>query len=505
MEKRVNSDLVLNNFITARQEVERFASDIRSATGISGDRPPLYCSAVPDEAATARDASGFRDCTVMVVSIGGSYTHFRCLEIAAGRVRERTDIASSLLHEGHEQKIRTPCADGKKHSLAEMYSLIASRVLPWLQTLLAEDTIPYILFNWGFPQQSVQLEDGSRLTGAIGQNMTKSHSGVQAEGKSIHDEFRACLVEQARRQKLDTRHISCLQTIKIIVQNDTIMSVFRYLEKKRRQEYREIALMILGTGVNLTSAEPYAVNAQGELLRDAHGVPRRLTRSQAVAESTSWKKFWVNYEVGRLLPAETRSAIDRIGSNEDLAEDIENFGAAGTGYGRVFKNLIFETLDEPQSVWTSICSVVQAQRPDKQAPGGEWVIQLAGGHDQKSPFELLPLLAERGLHEHILERLQYLAGIVIQRSAFRAAEILAAVSLYNGFGLQAGGKPDALAMEGSLWKTIHFQEKVREYWNALLAPELGKAGMPGVHVELIVEDGYNAGVLGPAYMLGQFL
>ena len=60
-------------------------------------------------------------------------------------------------------------------------------------------------------------------------------------------------------------------------------------------------------------------------------------------------------------------------------------------------------------------------------------------------------------------------------------------------------------MEGSIWKAQRYSDQVFEFWSQLLKPELKAVGRREVNIDFIVEDDYNAGVLGPAYLLGQYV
>jgi hexokinase len=90
-------------------------------------------------------------------------------------------------------------------------------------------------------------------------------------------------------------------------------------------------------------------------------------------------------------------------------------------------------------------------------------------------------------------QLQVLARAIIARSALHAAMVLAAVTHRTGFGKGAGGFPDLLGMEGSVWKTLGYQELVKSSWQDLV-------GGDRLMVDLAAEPSYNASLSGPLYL-----
>ncbi|OIP97952.1 hypothetical protein AUK40_02195 [Candidatus Wirthbacteria bacterium CG2_30_54_11] len=474
-----------------RREAERFAEAMRMSGGRTTDIPRMYWSGLADEAESSRDEKDFPDANILVVSVGGSHTHFRALKISRGVVQE-------LVNPGGKRNIPTPCGDEQIHSLEEMLLPIAREACGWLR-VFAGGVEPHILLNWGFPQRSIVLSPSEGVTGAIGEVMTKGQRGVQAQGMPIHSVFRACLQQECL---LGGGAID-ISRVKITVQNDTIMAMFRYLERQRRADFHAMALMILGTGVNLTTLARYEAEENGSVRLDHEGLPVRVPNTKMSAPS---RTFWLDYEVGRLKPIETLGRCDRLAPNEqgEAAEDIENFGLGGTGFGRIFHNLVHDYLPEPDLLWSSLASSMKVT-VSQFFPDGEWVVKLSGRHPVYDASETISDLTASGLGSEVISSLQVLAEAVVERSAARAGVVLAAVSLFSGLGLQVVDLPDALAMEGSVWKTRRYQDQVLQYWNAILAPELASLKLKELNISLIVEDNYNAGVLGPAYLLGQYL
>ena len=474
-----------------RLEAETFCAAMEAGKGRSTDTPRMYWSGLEDNGARARDARDFPDASVLVVSVGGSHAHFRALKISRGEVQE-------LVNPRGNRNIVTPCGDEQVHSLEEMLMPIAKEAYAWLK-ILDLRTRPHIMLNWGFPQRSVILSSTDGLTGAIGEIMTKGQRGVQAEGREIQTVFRTCL-QQICSENRTTIDISA---VRITVQNDTVMAMFRYLERSKRAQYRTLALMILGTGVNITSLAGYATGETGDVIIDEEGLPVRVNSSDPACSS---RPYWLDYEVGRLKPVSTQSHCDRLAPAEvgETAENIENFGLAGTGFGRIFHNLVHDHIAEAETVWSLLSSLL-ALNKYQPFPEAEWVVKLSGRHLSAAADATVLTLTSAGIGNSTISQLQVLASAVIDRSAVRAATVLAAVSLFSGFGLQTTALPDALAMEGSIWKIKDFQGQVLKSWSAILQPELRDLALHDLHVSLIVEDNYNAGVLGPAYLLGQYL
>ena len=73
------------------------------------------------------------------------------------------------------------------------------------------------------------------------------------------------------------------------------------------------------------------------------------------------------------------------------------------------------------------------------------------------------------------------------------ALVLAAITSRTGFGRGAGGVPDLLGMEGSVWKIPGYQDLVKSCWGEL-------AGGAPLNVDLAAEPSYNASLSGPLYM-----
>ncbi|HDS11434.1 MAG TPA: hypothetical protein ENN77_00855, partial [Candidatus Wirthbacteria bacterium] len=267
LQKQADVDLL-------RAEAEHFTQAMREAKGRETDRPRMYCSGLIDDPGAARNLTGFPDLLALVVSVGGTYTHMRAVQIQRGQVIPRSDLLVS--RQGQDvpkERVPTPCSDYQEHPVKQMVDEIAKYLVPWYVALLKESQPITLVINWGFPQQAVRLTDGSGLTGAIGQSMTKAQSGVQAQGQPLHEVFCRSLQQALKKQGLDLP-----EGFQVVVQNDTISSVYRYLLKSTRERYREIALMIMGTGTNLTSAEPYLTQTDGSFVLNEEGLPQRLDR-----------------------------------------------------------------------------------------------------------------------------------------------------------------------------------------------------------------------------------
>lgn len=479
-----------------KKEAKRFAKQMKESRGHVGDIPGMYCSAISDRGQHVRKENDFPSLSLLIISVGGTNTYFRSLEIEDGSFQSDQEIIGKTFG-GKKvyRRITTPCADGKNHTLEEMLEKIVESLQAWLHYFAIHERTPHLLLNWGFPQKAVELDENEGITGAIGGIMTKLQSGVKAEGLRIDKVMRKVIKKKCKEKFLQ----NIINEIKITVQNDTIMALHRYLHQSNRVKYRDMALMILGTGMNMTTSHLFAVNSQGHLVLDDEGYPLRQDMViQNQENKYLWLPYWVNYEAGSLVPQETRCNIDRLlpGESTIFDENIENFGASGTGFPRILQNLIVDYLPGGKKIWEKLVKLVNDH--EKITMDAIFVSQLAGKHNHDD-ISFINLLQDYGCSPEDIVGLQLIGQVVIHRSALRAATILSAVTLHKGLGLpEKPGEIDALAMEGSVWKIQGYQEKVKKYWGRILQKEEQLA------VEFIVEDDYTAGVLGPGYLVGLY-
>ena len=69
------------DFPIIRKEAEDFAQAMREAKGRPDDAPRMYFSALVNDRSHAKNVDEFHDAIVVVVSVGGTNTHYRALEI----------------------------------------------------------------------------------------------------------------------------------------------------------------------------------------------------------------------------------------------------------------------------------------------------------------------------------------------------------------------------------------------------------------------------------------
>jgi hypothetical protein len=462
--------------LVIRREIERFCMEISLSKGTPEDIPPMFFSAIEDNA--RRDLSDFNEFNVLVISVGGTNTFFRLIHFK----NKKLSLSGEL--PGVISSIATPCNDYKPHELDELLHPIAEIALSWFAACPKNCKIGHILLNWGFPQLSYPLVNKKGITGAYGAGMTKGQKFVKDKGKQIEDVFRLCMADTASRNQLDNL-LPLLRDVPISVQNDSVMSMFRYQERWRKEKYNQMVLMIIGTGTNLTISQSY-VFEKGQVKQDSSGYAIRANISDKKS-----RNFWTNCETGSLKPLETLAKCDRRmpQDGDDIVLNMENLGMGGTGYTRIFYNLIQDYIADVNKLYERIDRFFDGLDAKK-------IETIA-----RSKQSFLP---QKIATAKVCEQLIILAQVVIYRNILKAAEVLAAISLYNGFGLTEGSKKDMLAMEGSIWKTSGFQAQVLELWNKIVQLELKTWGMARLSVDMITEDNFNASILGPAYLLGQY-
>ncbi len=465
-----------------RAEVQRFAQEMRTSRGSPIDIPPMIYSAVPLAPSTQRScASNF---SVLILSIGGTNTNLRWITSHAGELHLEALPLGLTPADAH---FNSPCNDNLSHGALEFVEPIAQKVLRWLTQIPLAQFPQHLVISWGFPQLNYALPKASGITGAIACGMSKGQSGVAITDAHIEELFRQLLADLASGNACMALR-KPLQQLRISVQNDTIMAVHRYLEAENRQKFHKIGLMILGTGVNVTTAEPFVLDQRGRVLEDSEGFAMHAVQPEARKQSV--QDFWICYEAGRLQVSETRAKCDRLHPVRDkgIVADIEELGLGGIGFPRIFANLIRDYMPAGERV-------LEFVREEVGELNAHRVCDIAKAKLMLQSDRITPVLAAE---------LQELAQVTLYRGILRAAEVLSAVSLYSGLGLHQGEQADALALEGSLWTIPDFQTEVVRLWNKLLQNELGEAGLEKLNLVLLHEDDYNASLMGPAYFIRQF-
>jgi len=459
-----------STFTCLRAESEAFASQMRQAVGRAEDIPNMYFSGIP--LLPTVDQVFAQD--MLVVSVGGMNTHIRILQLATtGEVTLLPVVESDDIH----PHFPTPCQDGKPHTLEEMWQPIISQVALWLGEFPA---ISHLVLSWGFPQQAVILPPDRGITGAIGQYMTKKQRAVAVRDLRLDEFLRTLLIEV----RLDEQRINKL---KISIQNDSVMAMQRFL--KESNQYRKSGLFILGTGTNLTTAEPYLFNDNDELAYDPKGYPLRGLSMDSPKSSNEEKAYWVNYEIARLVPTHTRLPAERLLPWEpsgSVTEDIENFAQGGAGFYRVWHNLV---TDERPEI---------SDRVAKLYLSAEEISIL--GLQQVISDKVKSVFPDDSDHTILIDA----AKETVEHCARRSGITLAAASLFCGIGLPPDGQRDMLAMEGSLWKIHGMQERIARCWESIIRPELDQRGHTTLPVDFLAKDNYNASLLGPGHLVAHF-
>ena len=329
--------------------------------------------------------------------------------------------------------------------------------------------------------------------------MTKGQSLVQAEGREVHSAFINVLKSRWEGPQ------ESLKGIGITVQNDTVMALYRYLERENRERYSRFGLMICGTGTNMTASEPYLYNREGSVVPDEEGYPLRWTRGQETQKGVHGAGGLDQFRV-RTTAAHraTRARVDRLLPGEaDLLEDIENFGGSGTGFPRILQNMILDYMDNGEGVFKTLCDTAQEHELNLD---GEFVVQLAGKHGGKSSLKLLKPLHKAGLSDEELQvpHLLLVHHCLPERTEKRRGPcgVEPVLPIRPAHGRKTPRHGPGKAASGRARGTRIWFSTVGTGSSPLNCRNWAASQL---NVEFLVKDDYNAGVLGPAYLLGQYL
>ncbi len=457
-----------------RRDVARIAADMDDPRR----PPPMFWSGIPWPEPGPQPSCDYQ----LVVSVGGTKTEFAFLRLSRGKVfgldpqtgQEVSDPAEiDRIKDAMQMATPKCCAevpDGEA-LVAAMVRHFASRFGHRKDAL---ECCEAVFMSWGFPHRVIRT--GPRLAGGLTArvtSMTKDQAGFSGDlaGKDID----ALFDRELRAQLGWSRPIA--------VANDTVMALHYFLDPSRRSGHARVGLFINGTGTNFSAAEPYGIRPEGFISRPGEDYsPERVSSRRALARGETSGLFFVNYESGSIELNATRTRFDT-----DPEYPLErNVLAGGNAFSKTLKDLTEEFLS--RAVYERIREnwIVSGNR-EEALPGAPVVSDLARGDGAKEVLKgldsCIPLAAQ----------LQVVARAIIARSALHAALVLTAVTSRTGFGKGAGGLPDLLGMEGSVWKIPGYRELVKASWQALLGTER-------LAVDFAAEPSYNASLSGPLYL-----
>lgn len=456
-----------------RGDVARVARAMEEGTSA----PPMYWTGIPFPAAPrALEDTGW----CLSVSVGGTKTEYGLLRLKAGQLCildaagvERTGPVETLQAK-RNLRVATPtqldARDGE-----EMLERIVQPIAAYLEPHKARlGGRLEIVLSWGFAHSAVRT--GPQVLGgltALTTLMTKEQSSFTKyfEGRSVGQ-----LVVQSLEKRLSW-------SFSITVANDGIMALHYFLDDRSLRRYARLGLFINGTGTNFAAAERYAVRAEGVVSKAGERYqPRRLRRGESAGPGEREELYFVNYETGSLPLDATKTRYDV--SSEYPIES--NALSGGHAFEQQLRGVITERVSP--TLHAELVAARRAAGLGDGIPRGPEVAQLATRGVEAIP-QVFPGIE---LSASTCEDLVFIARAIELRSALHAAIILAAVTERTGFGHGVSGKPDCLAMEGSVWSTHGYPELVWSAWQVL------SSSRP-LRVDMRSEPGYNASLPGPLY------
>ena len=138
------------DFKLLRAEVRAFAAAMNQGRGREKDVPRMYCSGLIDKAKAAKNRRQFKNTTALVVSIGGTRTHIRALEIKNAKIMPRNDLAGNKTF---VSEMPTPCQDYRPHALEHLLAPVVANLVPWLRALFHETKNPTSCSTGDFPRR----------------------------------------------------------------------------------------------------------------------------------------------------------------------------------------------------------------------------------------------------------------------------------------------------------------------------------------------------------------
>jgi hypothetical protein len=268
--------------------------------------------------------------------------------------------------------------------------------------------------------------------------------------------------------------------------NDGVMALHYFLTAENLATHARFGLFINGTGTNFAAAEPYAVRPEGVVSSPGEEYePERITRNRPLRAGERVERYFVNYETGSIPLEATRTPYD-LPSEYPIEE---NALSGGNAFERQFRAIITARVSG-EAHERLLGSWRRAGGGDAPAgPGGPEVSRIASeGH--RGLEDVFP---GAGLDPGEEDRVILVCRAIVARSSLHAALILAAVTRRLGFGLGEGGRPDLLALEGSVWSGPGYPTLVRSAWQALV-------GTSPLAVDFVHEKSYDASLPGPLYL-----
>ncbi len=420
----------------------------------------------------------------LVVSVGGTKTEFAMLRLERGEL-VGLDLQSGREVSGAEEierlkddlRMATPvhgpeCPDGLE-MVRQIVAHMSDHLRPHRDTALAR--CPGVLLSFGFATRTVRT--GPRLLGglaAIVTRMTKDQQPFTEDlrGRNIGELFSESFGEQLG------------WTPAVAVANDTVMALAYFLGPRWRPRFHRVGLFINGTGTNFAIAEPYAVRADGFVSAPGEEYrPDRLCHGRDLRAGETAVDFFVNYESGGIELIATRTRFD-------LSEEYQierNALAGGNAFGQQLRELTRE-LVSPE-LWDRLRDG-WSRTGASEAPGGPEVGRLS--ESDGSVAAVSAILGGIELEPGEAAALRLIARAIVGRSALHAALVLAAITRRIGYGRGDSGRPDLVAVEGSVWKNAGYIDLVRAWWRTITGEKL--------EVEFAHEPSFNASLPGPLYL-----
>lgn len=462
------------------REVERIADDMDRK-----DRPPpMLWTGIPFPRPP-------RDLTTeycLVVSVGGTKTSYALLRLERGVVhildQEGREVRGSETENGVfvaavKKSLRFPTPGQREtRSGLLMIDAIVEGMSPYLEVHRGRlERCHNILLSWGFANRVVRT--GPHVLGGVAARttlMTKDQAAFTAdlEGKDIGGLFRTAFERRLGWSR------------PVTAANDGVMALHYFLTAENMATHARFGLFINGTGTNFAAAEPYAVRPEGVVSAPGEEYePERITRYRPLRDGERLERFIVNYETGSILLEATRTPYDQ--PSEYPIE--ENALSGGSAFGRQFRAILTARVSEKahRSLLAAWRKAGGGEAP--AGPGGPEVARIAS----EGARALEDVFPEAGLDPGEEACVILVCRAIVARSALHAALILAAVTRRLGFGLGEGGRPDLLALEGSVWSGAGYATLVRSAWQALV-------GARPLAVDFVHEKSYDASLPGPLYL-----
>ncbi len=455
-----------------RRDVERIADGMER-----GSPTPMLWTGIPFPAPPRDLTSDY----VLAISVGGTKTEFALLRLEHGDVR-------ILDREGRErggadvaEVKRSLCFPTPTHRETRSgLEMIEGIVGPIVEYLSAQRTVldrcSSIVLSWGFANRVVRT--GSRVLGGLATITTLMTKEQAAFTRDLAGKDLGGLVHAAFRKHLGWSR-------PITVANDGIMALHYFLTAENLKSHARFGLFINGTGTNFAAAERYAVRSLGVVSSAGEEYePRRITRYRSPEPGEHEGVFFVNYETGTIDLDATRTPFDLPG---DYPIE-ENALSGGKAFEQQFREISRERLSK--GLHDRLMASWRRGGHEHPAPRGPEVSRMATG----GSGAVRAYFPDLRLRRADLEGISIVCRAIVARSALHAALVLAAVTERNGFGWGGGpsGKPDLLAMEGSVWSTEGYPALVRASWQALV-------GARPLSLDLVHEKSYDASLPGPLY------